>query len=355
MSISRRGFLSGLAAGAAGTALVKTAEAGGAAKTFPGYEGRYGLLHDTTLCVGCRSCEVACAEENDQPSPPPVDDKSVFAHKRRNTEDLYTVVNQYREATATEPAIYRKSQCMHCNEPCCASVCFAGAFTKTPEGPVLYNPSLCVGCRYCVMACPYYALSYEYDNPTTPKVQRCTMCYSRIKEGKNPACADACPNGAITFGERKELIKVARDRIAKHPDRYIDHVFGEHEFGGTSWMVLAGVELHELGLPENAPHTPLPELTEGALSFVPLIVSAWPGLLLGMYAFNKRKDKLSKEALEGAVAATEAAGQAELTSKLAAATEKAKKEKERAVDMAVKKAKKEAEAAAAAATAEDAK
>ncbi len=350
MSISRRGFLGGLAAGAATTALAKTAEANPATHTFPGYPGRYGLLHDTTLCVGCRSCEVACSEVNHNPPPAaPVDDKSVFATKRHNDDKLYTVVNEYVPATETAPAVYRKSQCMHCNEPCCASVCFVGAFTKTPEGPVLYNPDLCVGCRYCVMACPYYALAYEYENPVTPKVVRCTMCYPRIKEGKNPACADACPNGAITFGEREQLIEIARDRIRKHPDRYIDHIFGEHEFGGTSWMVLAGVEFEKLGLPENAPPTPLPQLTEGALSFVPLIVSAWPGLLLGMYAFNKRRDKLSKEALDSAVAETRAAGEAELKSKLQAATEKAKKDKEKAVAQAVKKTQAEAAKAAEAA------
>ncbi len=353
MSVSRRGFLGGLALGAASAAAPKKAKASNVER-FTGYEGRYGLLHDTTLCVGCRSCEFACAEVNGCPTPEPaIDDKSVFDEMRRNDDKLYTVVNEYIEGSGTKPPVYRKHQCMHCNEPCCASVCFVGAFEKTPEGPVLYHPELCVGCRYCVMACPYYALAYEYDDPVTPRVVRCTMCYDRIKEGKLPGCAEACPNGAITFGRREELLEVARDRIAKNPDKYVNHIFGEHEFGGTSWLTLSGVPFGELGLPENAPHTPLPELTEGALSFVPLILSAWPGFLLGSYAWSKRKDKLANEALEKAVSEKEATLQAEMKEKLDAARQRAIKDKENAVKAAVKKAQAEAQKAAEAGKSED--
>ena len=357
MSISRRAFFSGLASGA-GLLAADTAHAGGPTKRFTGYEGRYGLLHDTTLCVGCRSCEHACYEVNeiaqrcqewvgqgdDKPPPAPIGQPGFYdEHGKRGTADFrYTVVNRYRKAEGDHPAVYRKSQCMHCNEPCCAAVCFVKAFTKTPEGPVLYNPELCVGCRYCQMACPYYALSYEYDDPTTPRVVRCTMCYPRIKEGKNPACADACPTGAILFGERTQLLKVARERIRKHPDRYLDHVFGEHELGGTSWLLLAGISFAELGLPEQASHRPLPELVDGALSTVPLIVSMWPGLLLGFAAFGKRKEKLAERAREAAVAANQAEADEHLKSKLAAAAVKARKDKDKAVAQAAKKAKAEA-------------
>lgn len=352
MAISRRSFLGGLTIGA-GTLAASKVEAG-SARRFTGYEGRYGLLHDTTLCVGCRSCEAACSEVNGQGAlDVPLDDREIFTKKRRSSDKLYTVVNQYREATEHEPAVYRKQQCMHCNEPCCASVCFVHAFTKTPEGPVLYDPDLCVGCRYCVMVCPYYALGYEYDEPVTPRVVRCTMCYPRIKEGKNPSCADACPNGAITFGKRKDLIKVAGERIAKNPDRYIDHVFGEHEYGGTSWLVLAGVSFGELGLPENASSEPLPTLTEGALSFVPIIISAWPGLLLGSYAWNKRTERIASEELAKAVSQKEGDLRAEMKEKLDAARERSKKDKKRAVAVAVKKAIEETEKAAQAANKEE--
>jgi len=341
MTISRRTFLGGVATGA-GLMLTGTAEAAGS-KHFPGYPGRYGLLHDTTLCVGCRSCEAGCQEVNGLPPlETPTEDKSVFDKKRGTTDKAFTVVNRYDGGDADKPPVYRKQQCMHCNEPCCESVCFVGAFTKTPEGPVLYDPSICVGCRYCVMVCPYYALGYEYDEPVTPRVMRCTMCYPRIKKGLNPGCADACPTGAITFGKREDLIKVARERIRKQPDRYIDHIYGEHEFGGASWMVLAGVPFGQLDLHEGATHTPIPEMGSGFLSVVPLIVSIYPGLLAGIYAFTKRKEKLARLSKEAAVAETLAAAEEETKKKLADAAKRAAKEKESAIASAVKKALAEA-------------
>jgi len=344
MKISRRGFLHGMAA--AGALATGTAKAAGHRK-FDGYPGSFGLLHDTTLCVGCRSCEAACREVNNLPPVEvPVGDKDIFRKKRRTTEKAYTVVNEYRKATETTPAVYRKHQCMHCNEPCCASVCFVKAFTKTPEGPVLYDPDVCVGCRYCVMACPYYALAYEYDDPVTPRVVRCTMCYPRIKKGLNPGCSDACPTGAIVFGKRKDLIKLARDRIARFPDRYVDHVFGEHEFGGTSWLTLAGMPFGQLGLHDGATHTPIPEMATSYLSVVPLIVTIYPGLLLGMYAFTKRKEALALKEKNKAVADTLAKADEETKKKLADAAARAAKDKERAVNQAVKKAGAEAKKAA---------
>jgi Fe-S-cluster-containing dehydrogenase component len=267
----------------------------------------------------------------------------VFQEQRRVTPDSLTVVNRYVDAAGGKPAVYRKVQCMHCNEPCCASVCLVKAFTKTPEGPVLYNPDVCMGCRYCVMACPYYALSYEYDDPTTPRVMRCTMCYSRIKQGKNPGCADACPTGAITFGRREELIRVARERIRKHPERYIDHLFGEHEFGGTSWMVLAGVEFSKLDLHEGVTHTSLPEIGTSFLSVVPLVVTIYPGLMAGIYAFNKRKEKLAAEEQQAAVAEALERAADETKEKLDAASKRAKKDRERALKLAEKKVRAEVE------------
>jgi Fe-S-cluster-containing dehydrogenase component len=336
MTISRRGFIGGVVGGAvaAGTAGAATVE------HFDGYPGRYGLLHDTTLCVGCRSCEVACKQVNDLPPYPgqAVGEKSVYEGERRTTDTSLTVVNRYREAEGTTPAVYRKLQCMHCNEPCCAAVCPVRAFEKTPEGPVLYHADVCMGCRYCVMACPYYALAYEYDNPLTPRVMRCTMCYPRIKEGLVPGCAEACPMGAITFGRRDELLKVARERIRKNPERYVDHVFGEHEFGGTSWLVLAGVPFEELDLHEGVTHESLPAIGTSYLSVVPLVITIYPGLLAGFHAFTKRKEQLAKEESRAAVAqALERAG-AETQQKLAQAADKAKKDQDKAVKQAVAKA-----------------
>ena len=335
MTTTRRGFIGGAIGAAIGTG---TAEAG-TAKHFEGHPGRYGLLHDTTLCVGCRSCEVACNEVNGLPPVvEEVDDQQVFDTTRRTTETSLTVVNRYVEGSDEAPPVYRKLQCMHCNEPCCATVCLVHAFEKTPEGPVLYHPELCMGCRYCVMACPYYALAYEYDNPLTPRVMRCTMCYSRITEGLQPGCAEACPMGAITFGRRDELLKVARERIRKNPDRYVDHVFGEHEFGGTSWLVLAGVPFEELDLHAGVTHESLPAIGTSYLSVVPLVITIYPGLLAGFYAFTKRKEQLANEQSRAAVAEAVEHANAAAQQKQAQAAEKAKKDQEKAVERAVKDA-----------------
>ena len=340
MSISRRGFIGGAAAAALATG---AAEAG-TTKKFEGYPGRYGLLHDSTLCVGCRSCEVACKKVNELPPvEAPVGDAEIFDAVRRTTDTSLTVVNRYFEADGDQPAVYRKLQCMHCNEPCCATVCLVQAFEKTPEGPVLYHPELCMGCRYCVMACPYNALAYEYDDPLTPKVMRCTMCYDRIKEGLLPGCAEACPMGAITFGEREELIEIARERIRKFPDRYINHIFGEHEFGGTSWLLLSGVEFGKLDLEEGLTSEPLPAIATSYLGVVPLVVTIYPGLLMGMHAFSKRQQAVAKKEREEAVAQTLEVVEEATQKKLAAAAERAAKDKARAVDAAVKKALAEAE------------
>ncbi len=340
MTTTRRGFIGG----AVGAAITATTADAGTTKHFEGYPGRYGLLHDTTLCVGCRSCEVACNEVNGLPPVDvPVDDQQIFDTVRRSTETSLTVVNKYVEATDDRPPVYRKLQCMHCNEPCCATVCLVHAFEKTPEGPVLYHPELCMGCRYCVMACPYYALAYEYEDPLTPKVMRCTMCYDRIKEGKLPGCAEACPMGAITFGKRDELIKIARERIRKNPERYVDHIFGEHEFGGTSWMILAGTSFGELGLDEGMTSEPLPAIATSYLGVVPLVVTIYPGLLMGMYAFSKRNEAVAKAERKEAVAKAVVATEVEGKKKLEAAADRAKKDKERSVNMAVKKALAEAQ------------
>ncbi len=342
MGVSRRMFVGGLLGGAG--ALAAKPAAAGTTEHFAGHPGRYGLLHDTTLCVGCRSCETACTKVNELPPPQqPLGEPPALDERRRTTDKALTVVNRYKEADAEagtdlDAAVFRKHQCMHCNEPSCAAVCLVHAFSKSPEGPVVYDPEVCIGCRYCVMACPYYALAYEYDNPLTPRVMRCTMCYPRIVEGLDPGCAAACPTGAITFGRREELLQVARERIRKAPDRYIDHVFGEHELGGTSWLTLAGIPFEELDLPAGVTHEPLAAIATSYLSVVPLIITIYPGLLGAFYAFTKRKDRLAKEELEAALAEARTTAQAETKEKLDKAAQVARKKEERAVEAAVKKA-----------------
>ncbi len=346
MDRSRRKLLKLFAAAGATTALAQPAQAASANKHFDGYPGSYGVLHDTTRCVGCRSCEAACNEVNNLPKPDkPFDDKSVFEEKRRTKTGVFTVVNRYDGVGKDGGPVYRKLQCNHCLEPACGNVCFVHAFTKSPEGAVVYDPSVCVGCRYCLLACPWSLPGYEYDNAFSPVVVRCTMCYPRIKEGKLPGCVEACPMEALTFGKRDDLIKIARDRIEKHPDRYIDHIYGEKEISGTSWLYLSGVPFDKIGLSTHVGVTPPPKLTAGALGAVPMVVGLWPALLTGVWAINKRKEKVAAqeqaEAVKTAIDQTTTKANADLDDY----KKKAELQKEKAIDQAVKKALAEAEKA----------
>ncbi len=157
---------------------------------------------------------------------------------------------------------YAKVQCMHCQDPACVSACIVGALTKDETGAVRYDVTKCIGCRYCMVACPFEIPAYEYFDPVTPRVMKCTFCYDRIsKEGGLPGCATICPTEAITFGKRDTLLEVARKRLKDNPARYLPHIYGEKEVGGTSWMYLSGVPFELVNLP-NLPETPSPKLSE---------------------------------------------------------------------------------------------
>jgi Fe-S-cluster-containing dehydrogenase component len=342
MGITRRKFL-GWVGAAAGTTVMKGKDASAASnKHFDGYPGSVGVLHDTTRCIGCRKCEKACNVVNELPAPEKAfDDMAVLEERRRTTAQTYTVVNRYAKGRDTLPT-YVKTQCNHCQEPACASACFVKAFRKDKTGAVTYNASLCVGCRYCMVACPFNIPAYEYNEAFTPRVMKCTLCKPRIDEGKLPGCVEICPTEALTFGSREVLIKEARRRIDRFPDRYVDHVYGETEMGGTSWLYLSGRSFSEIGMREDLGITPAPSLTAGPLSAVPIIVGLWPVLLTGIWAITRRKDQIADEERIAAVAATTADANEEMKVKLAELKDKMTKEKEAAINLEVKKALEEA-------------
>jgi len=343
MSISRREFLGCIGAAGIGATLTRKAYAG--SKHFTGNPDSVGILHDIDRCAGCRACEEACNKVNELPSPErPFDDKKVLDEKRRTTSDAYTVVNSYQNIDFKKP-VFRKIQCNHCLEPACASACFVRAFKKTKSGPVVYNESVCVGCRYCMVACPFEIPTYEYDDPFTPKVVKCTMCAPRLEKGQLPGCVEACPKEALIFGKRTDLIKIARERINKYPDRYIDHIYGEHEMGGTSWLYISGVYFKKIGMREDLGITSAPSLTHGALSIVPMVVGLWPVFLAGMYGMSKRREKVAEQEKEVAVKSALEEAEKESDAKLAKALEQSRKEKEKALAQAEKEKEKAVEEA----------
>ncbi len=341
MGISRRKFIGCLGAAALGQAAeVPDAALGASGKEFTGWPESLGVLHDITKCIGCRQCERACHRVNHLPEPEhPFDDLSVLDQKRRTDADVFTVVNRFE---STKP-VFVKAQCNHCLEPACASACFVKAFKK-PRKAVVYDESLCVGCRYCMVACPFNIPAYEYHKALAPRVTKCTLCHPRLKEGKRPGCVEECPAGALVSGKRNELIAYAWDRIRSFPERYVPHVYGEHEMGGTSWLYLSGLPFEQVGMREDLGTKSAPELTSGPLSAVPVVVGLWPVLLTGIYAISKRKEKIAEQEKQAAVAEAVARSKEEAQTQMEILRKKWEQEKQSAINFEVKKALEDAEA-----------
>jgi formate dehydrogenase iron-sulfur subunit len=157
---------------------------------------------------------------------------------------------------------------------------------------VTWNGDRCMGCRYCMISCPFDMPKFEYHSPN-PKIVKCNMCFERVHEGKLPACVENCPADALTFGTRRELIAEARRRIYADPDLYHDHIYGEQEAGGTGFLYLSPVPFEELSFNTAVQDRPYPELTRGFLYSVPSIFILWPAILLGIY--NATRDHQGEE------------------------------------------------------------
>ncbi len=266
MQMDRRKFLKwGLAGAVAGMVSPQTASAW-ESKAPPDGES-FSCLTDISRCIGCRKCEKACNEINELPPPAQAfDDLRVFDQRRRPDVRSFTVVNRYHsgriDADGGLLPDYVKVQCMHCLDPACVSACITGAMSKKENGAVHYDASKCIGCRYCMVACPFEIPAYEYHNPITPKIMKCTMCETEFTEkNRPPACATVCPTEAITFGTRSTLLRMAKNRLQDYPATYVPHVYGEHEVGGTAWLYISSAPFAQLDF-ISLPHKPLPKLSE---------------------------------------------------------------------------------------------
>ncbi len=272
MTLDRRNFFKTLGVTGITLAVGKKSASGNSAKNKTEF---FGVLYDSTRCVGCQTCEVSCAEANGLTAPTEI----VEAGKIRKTTEKYrTVVNAY---STENGEVYVKQQCMHCNEPACAAACLTQAMHKTLEGAVIWRGNKCMGCRYCMVSCPFDAPKFEYFS-YNPKIEKCTMCYDRTQAGKLPVCVENCPADALLYGPRRELIKEARKRIIENPGVYVDHIYGEREAGGTGWLYLSGVPFDKIGFNTGIQTKSYPELSKGFLYSVPAIFVLWPAILLGI-------------------------------------------------------------------------
>lgn len=274
MKLTRRTFFKINAVGA--TALAGATSADAAPAAIP--HSARAVLVDLTKCIGCRSCEAACATANGLPEPDSSDDGS-YVKARYATDRQWTVVNRY---ATSRGEVFVKSQCMHCVQPACAAGCPTKALSRDPEtGAVTWNGDKCMGCRFCMIACPFDVPKFEYSS-WNPKIQKCRLCFDRITAGQVPACVENCVGEALTFGLRDELLEQARRTIHQNPDKYVSHIYGELEAGGTSWLYISSVPFEELGFRTNISHAAIPETTRDFLTAVPIVLVAWPAMLAAL-------------------------------------------------------------------------
>ena len=179
---------------------------------------------------------------------------------------------------------------MHCLQPACTSACLTMAMHKTPGGPVAWDEDKCMGCRFCMVSCPFDVPKFEYDS-ANPEIRKCQMCWERLDDGELPACVENCPFGALTFGKRSELLKEARQRIYSEPDNYVDHIYGEREVGGTSVLYLASVPFDQLGFRTDLGQESYPSYTKEFLYAVPMVLTVVPPLLLGMSRATQKEEE----------------------------------------------------------------
>jgi formate dehydrogenase iron-sulfur subunit len=244
-------------------------------------DNQIGLLFDAAKCIGCGNCYEACKKQNNLPT------TNEDFLKDHLSDKTYTVVEEYGDT-------YARKMCMHCLEPACESVCPVGAFEKTELGPVLYDADKCIGCRYCMQACPHKVPRYEWES-ISPRVRKCDLCYDRIRRGELTACAEVCPVEATICGKLSDLIAIAKKRIKDNPNKYYPHIYGLEEAGGSNIMIISPVPFEQLGYSSKIPKQSMPTFTTQAMEKIPSVVSVGGVFLAGMYWLTKRKNELSKE------------------------------------------------------------
>jgi Fe-S-cluster-containing dehydrogenase component len=286
---SRRNFLKGTLAGGAAAAAVSVSVSGPASArdNNPQPEGALGLLYDATLCVGCKACVAACKEVNGNPAEFSTPEQ-LWDTPLDTTAKTFNVIKMFRSGTMEtkdDPDngyAFMKTSCLHCNDPSCVSACPVSAMTKDPvTGIVGYDADACIGCRYCVAACPFGIPKYDYSS-ATGRIGKCELCRHRLPEGKYAACAEVCPTGATLYGKVSDLKAEAERRLSLKPGtktvfqrgqlggkdqsyenvvgHYVQHVYGEKEVGGTQVIKLSAVPFEKVG------HKPLPERSASSKS-----------------------------------------------------------------------------------------
>ena len=254
-----------------------------------------GILYDSTLCIGCRACEGACAARWGLPY-----DDRIAAEEKISAHKL--------TAVETHGDHFSRRLCMNCAQPACASVCPVGAINKSALGPVVYDAGKCIGCRYCMLACPYQVPRYQWTK-LAPYVKKCDFCSERVKAGNQPACTEACPVQGSIFGDRDELIAEAWNRI-RSDSSYVPRIYGLQEAGGGSVLFVSDVEFEKLGFkPVPTGNQPVPTLTAAAMGDSPKVVIMGGTILSALYWITQRRRDVALTEAEEKAAITRIKGE----------------------------------------------
>lgn len=312
MGVNRRDFLK-MAAGS-GLLLASNVEPAYSAKPqLP--PDAVGMFYDATLCIGCKSCMVNCKKYNSMPggalyskgSAVPYefatplkmwDAPADLSAKTLNIIKAYKSGTGLTKDTAEDGYSFIKQHCLHCLDPACVSVCPVAALQKDPRnGVVFYDKDKCIGCRYCQLACPFAIPKFEWEK-ASPQIRKCQLCHHRYAEGKYSACCEFCPTGASIFGKVVDLQNEAKKRLTlktgteyafpvqtvdssiksvRPVSKYVNHIYGMNEAGGTQYLLLAGVPFEQLGFNPNITDQTYPTLTWDYIVKVPALIA---GLLI---------------------------------------------------------------------------
>jgi formate dehydrogenase iron-sulfur subunit len=259
--------------------------------------GAVGFLTDTSLCIGCKACEVACKQWNELPADEPETGRGLTGFSYDNTVDLGATTwrhvafveqtawpssNPTLDASPSVAWLMMSDVCKHCVHAGCLEACPTGAIIRTEFDTVVIQQDICNGCGYCVPACPFGVPQLDHGDG---RVGKCTLCYDRLVDGLEPACAKACPTDSIVFGSVAELLPRGRARVDRLKDRGHEaaRLYGDHERGGTGgidglnalFVLLAPPETYNLpAAPELPQRKVLPALLSTAAAALSLGLAA---------------------------------------------------------------------------------
>jgi formate dehydrogenase iron-sulfur subunit len=285
MPVSRRRFLKlagGAGLGTLALPFTPVKALAGHPAEVPSAQDGASMLYDSTICVGCRACQTACKRRSNLPQV--TDAQQLYEAPRDLSANTWTMIKLYK---GEEGTAFVKNQCMHCVEPACVSVCPVAALEKLKTGPVVYHAERCIGCRYCMAACPFGIPKTQWDK-ALPLIQKCDFCADRQANGQAPACGEACPTGALIYGTRGKMLEIAHKRLESDV-KYVKHVYGEKEVGGTSMLYISGVSHTALGFPVLK-EADLPSIDWPYMEAVPGIIAVMVTLSTAIYLRTHRDE-----------------------------------------------------------------